>query len=171
MFSSKKAAKFGRIIAILCLLTLAFPAMTLACTSIPVSAGASVDGSVMTTHTDDSGTDTFHVYPVPAADWKPGSMRPVIKNTDFGPYGQKANPLRVMGYIPQVAHTYAYMNSSYSFQNEKQVDAYWKLASQLVGRYADGYVYGDDTFKADSVGYPQWWLDAVDFGKSTIPVK
>lgn len=121
MFNSKKPAKFWHIIAVLCLMTLAFPAMTLACTSIPVSSGASIDGSVMTTHTDDSGTDTFHVYPVAAADWKPGSLRPVIKNTDFGPYGQKANPLKVMGQIPQVAHTYAYMNSSYSFQNEKQV--------------------------------------------------
>jgi hypothetical protein len=49
------------------------------------------------------------------------------------------------------------------------VDAYWKLASQLVGRYADGYIYGDDTYNVESVGYPQEWLDAVDFGKSTIP--
>ncbi|MDD5635493.1 MAG: C69 family dipeptidase, partial [Atribacterota bacterium] len=49
------------------------------------------------------------------------------------------------------------------------VDAYWKLASQLVGRYADGYVYGDDEYKVESVGYPQEWMDAVGFGKSTIP--
>jgi dipeptidase len=47
------------------------------------------------------------------------------------------------------------------------VDAYWKLASQLVGRYADGYVYQDDGTMA-TVGYPQEWLDAVGFGQSTI---
>ncbi|MCR4424867.1 MAG: C69 family dipeptidase [Firmicutes bacterium] len=92
-----------------------------ACTSIPVTPGASADGSAMTTHTDDSGTDTFHVTVVPAKDWEPGSMRPVLKNTDFGPYGQKRYPITVVGEIPQVPHTYAYINASYSFQNEKQV--------------------------------------------------
>ncbi|MCR4403463.1 MAG: C69 family dipeptidase [Firmicutes bacterium] len=93
----------------------------LACTSIPVTPGASADGSCMTTHTDDSGTDTFHVKVVPAADWPAGAMRPVLRNTDFGPYGQLANPIKSPGQIPQVPHTFAYINSSYSFQNEKQV--------------------------------------------------
>ena len=37
----------------------------------------------MTTHTDDSGTDTFHVYVVPAKDWEPGTMRPVVRGTDM----------------------------------------------------------------------------------------
>ncbi|MFY9135013.1 MAG: C69 family dipeptidase [Bacillota bacterium] len=95
--------------------------VALACTSIPVSPGASADGSCMTTHTDDSGTDTMHVRVVAAADWPEGSMREVLRGTDNGPYTQLRSPVRVMGEIPQVAHTYAYMNSSYSFQNEKQV--------------------------------------------------
>ena len=56
-----------------------------ACTSIPVTPGASADGSAMTTHTDDSGTDTFLMNVVPAKDWKPGSMRKVLRRTDYGP--------------------------------------------------------------------------------------
>jgi len=93
------------------------------CTAITVSQGASVDGSAMCTHTDDSGSDTFHVYIVPAKDWEPGTMRPVLKNTDDGPYRQlrEGQAIYSPGEIPQVAHTYAYTNASYSFQNEKQV--------------------------------------------------
>lgn len=93
----------------------------LACTSIPVTPGASIDGSAMTTHTDDSGTDTFHVTVVPARDWAAGVMRPVLRNTDYGEYGQKAKEIYSPGQIPQVPHTFAYFNASYSFQNEKQV--------------------------------------------------
>jgi len=96
---------------------------TSGCTAITVSQGASADGSVMTTHTDDSGTDTGHVYMVPAVDWEPGTMRTVLKNTDDGPYRQfrEGEAIYSPGEIPQVAHTYAYTNASYSFQNEKQV--------------------------------------------------
>jgi dipeptidase len=91
------------------------------CTALSVSPGASADGSAMTTHTDDSGTDTFHINMVPAADHEPGAMRPVLKNTDDGPYRQLEDQLYSPGEIPQVEHTYAYTNASYSFQNEMQV--------------------------------------------------
>lgn len=91
------------------------------CTAIAVSPGASADGSSMTTHTDDSGTDTFHVSMVAAVDHEPGTMRPVLKHTDYGPYLQLSEPIFSPGEIPQVAHTYAYTNASYSFQNEMQV--------------------------------------------------
>lgn len=94
---------------------------TSGCTAIAVSPGASADGSSMTTHTDDSGTDTFHVYMVPAADHEPGTMRSVLKHTDYGPYRQLRDPEVSPGEIPQVVHTYAYTNASYSFQNEMQV--------------------------------------------------
>ncbi|GAG88808.1 unnamed protein product, partial [marine sediment metagenome] len=94
---------------------------TSSCTAIAVSPEASADGSSMTTHTDDSGTDTFHVSMIPAADYEPGTMRPVLKNTDDGPFRQLRDILFSPGEIPQVAHTYAYTNASYSFQNEMQV--------------------------------------------------
>jgi len=91
------------------------------CTAIAVSPEASADGSAMTTHTDDSGTDTFHVSMVNAVDHASGTMRPVLKHTDYGEYLQLDTPIMSPGEIPQVAHTYAYTNASYSFQNEKQV--------------------------------------------------
>lgn len=114
-----KRFKVSVTILLLMVLTVSFQA--LACTSIPVTPTASADGTVMTSHTDDSGTDTFHVYVVPAQDWEEGSMRPVLRNTDAGQYLQLRSPIYSPGEIPQVAHTYAYMNASYSFQNEKQV--------------------------------------------------
>jgi dipeptidase len=103
------------------ILALATGVAALACTMIPVSPGASADGSAMTTHTDDSGTDTCVVFMAPAMDWEPGSMLEVMKNTDDGPYKQLTDVLYSAGSIPQVAHTYAYTDASYSFQNENQV--------------------------------------------------
>jgi len=91
------------------------------CTAIAVSPEASADGSSMTTHTDDSGTDTFHVSMVAKADYESGTMRPVLRHTDYGPYLQLSEPIFSPGEIPQVAHTYTYTNASYSFQNEVQV--------------------------------------------------
>lgn len=125
--------------------------VTMACTSIPVSPGASADGSCMTTHTDDSGTDTMHVRVVPAADWPEGSMRPVLRGTDNGPYTQLRSPVRVMGEIPQVAHTYSYMNSSYSFQNEKQVG----IAETTIGGRRE-------------LNNPAGWFDIVELERIAL---
>ncbi|OPZ63728.1 MAG: Dipeptidase A [Firmicutes bacterium ADurb.Bin506] len=130
---------------------LAVPQFALACTSIPVSAGASADGCVMTSHTDDSGSDTMHVTVVPAADWPEGSMRKVIRNTDFDPYGQLRNPHTVMGEIPQVPHTYAYFNSSYSFMNEKQVG----IGETTVGGRRE-------------LTNPNGWFDVVDLQRVAL---
>ena len=91
------------------------------CTCLSVSPGATVDGSAMCTHTDDSGSDTFHLSMVPAKDWEPGTMRPVLNYTDRGPLYHVLKPIYQTGEIPQVAHTYAYTNSSYTFQNEMGV--------------------------------------------------
>ena len=44
----------------------------------------------------------------------------------------------------------------------RAVATWWELADKLVWKYHDGYVYGK------SVGYPEWWLEEVDFGLSTI---
>jgi len=91
------------------------------CTSITVSPGASADGSAMCTHTDDSGSDTPHVSIVLAKDWEPGTMRPILNYTDRGPLYHVLKPIYQTGEIPQVAHTFAYTNSAYSFQNEMGV--------------------------------------------------
>lgn len=93
----------------------------LACTSIPVTPGASVDGSSMTTHNDDSTTDHTHIKIVREKDWPAGSMRPVLRNTDKEEYYQLRAPINKPGEIAQVLHTFSYVDSTYSFMNEKQV--------------------------------------------------
>jgi dipeptidase len=45
----------------------------------------------------------------------------------------------------------------------RAVDRWWKLADELVAKYDDGYVNA-----LDSVGYPTWWLEEVDFGGTMI---
>ena len=49
----------------------------LACTTMLVTRGASQDGSVIVAHSDDSELFDQRLVYVPAADHKPGSLRPV----------------------------------------------------------------------------------------------
>jgi len=67
---------------------------------------------------------------------------------------------------PQLARQFltTYTNATAN----RVVDAYWKLANQLVGRYTDGYYYDETTMKSSSQGYPAEWLKAVGFGESTV---
>jgi len=114
----------------------------LACTTTVVGKKASADGSVMVSHSDDGLGDARLVY-VPARDHKPGSMRPVYYShcaLDFKPewggteshrlvdgkrapmYNTKGDPKSVpLGFIPQVAHTYAYFDANYGIMNEHQL--------------------------------------------------
>lgn len=115
----------------------------LACTTLLVSRGASEDGSVMVGHSDDSELFDQRLVHVPAADHKPGSLRPVYYDAaalgdrpeyhaymlrryvgiDRGPvYNEPDRPQSIpLGYIPQVEHTYAYFEGSYAIMNEHQV--------------------------------------------------
>ena len=132
-----------RLISCLSLL-LCFFVMTpaLACTTILVGKDASADGSVMVSHSDDGLSDGRLIY-VPAMDHKPGSLRPVfyshcaldykpqwgaseahrIVTENRGPgYNTADAPASVpLGFIPQVAHTYAYFDANYGIMNEHQV--------------------------------------------------
>ena len=88
-----------------------------ACTSVVVGKSATVDGSVLTSHTCD-GTYEFRITVVPAADHAPGAMRPVYTG---GGSGGHATPKTLVGQIPQVAHTYQYFDIAYPFGNANQV--------------------------------------------------
>ncbi len=115
----------------------------LACTTMIITKGATKDGSVFIAHSDDSEMFDNRLVHVPAADHKPGSMRPVYY--DAASLGSRAeynaNTLRrytgthrgeiyidntmpqsiPLGFIPQVAHTYAYFDGSYGMMNEHQL--------------------------------------------------
>ena len=77
------------------------------CTTITVGKKASADGSVMTSHTDDSGRSRTNITVEPAADHAPGEMVTLYKRKAC-PSGTAPMPTycyEETGKIPQVAHT------------------------------------------------------------------
>ena len=132
-----------KIIAVTLLLSLMSAVQAFACTTILVTKGASADGSVMVAHSDDSELFDQRLVYVPAADHKPGSLRPVYYDAsslgdrpeyhgyalrryvgkDRGPvYDDPKYPQSIpLGYIPQVEHTYAYYDGNYAIMNEHQL--------------------------------------------------
>jgi len=104
------------------------------CTDIVVGKEASVDGSVITSHTCDEGGPSLsgllghggssgvgydaRIRVVPAQDWPEGAMVPIYRQLcNVGPQ----TVLEKVGEIPQVSHTYAYFHVAYPFMNEHQV--------------------------------------------------
>ena len=79
----------------------------MACTNLLAGKNATIDGSVLISYAADSHTLYGDLQYLPAADHKPGDMREV-REWDTG---------KPLGYIPEVAHTYAVVGNI----NEHQV--------------------------------------------------
>lgn len=92
----------------------------LSCTSIMVGKKASADGSVITSHTCDSWYRTWFEM-VPAADHKKGEMMTIYDGRMHTQSAADSTKLYRKGEIPQVAHTYRFLDSAYPCLNEKQV--------------------------------------------------
>ncbi len=90
------------------------------CTSIMVGRLASTDGSVITSHTCDGKYRTW-ARMEPAQDHAPGALHAVLRGTMKTSSPEDTAGVRVMGYIPEVSHTYAYLNVAYPCLNEKQL--------------------------------------------------
>lgn len=90
------------------------------CTSIMVGKRASTDGSVITSHTCDGRYRTWMTVE-PAQDYRQGSLHTVRKGTMHTSFRDDTTGVRVAGTIPQVSHTYAYLNTAYPCLNEKQL--------------------------------------------------
>ncbi|MCK4932594.1 MAG: C69 family dipeptidase, partial [Candidatus Aminicenantes bacterium] len=90
------------------------------CTSILVGKLASVDGSTMTSHSCDSGTDRTWINVVPRKKHEPDDMCTIYYRSKRikGPDHPDRLP---KGKIPQVAETYAYINTAYAVMNEHQL--------------------------------------------------
>eukprot|EP00662_Eupelagonemidae_sp_cell21_P026556 gene26556-28890_t len=87
---------------------------------------ASSDGSVMCSHSDDSGSDPdARLLVTAAADHDEGARRAI--------YGQP------IGHIPQVRHTYARYSNTYGIMNEKQVAMGETTCSGVFGTNAAGH--------------------------------
>lgn len=90
------------------------------CTSIMVGRLASADGSVITSHTCDGVSHNWISYE-PAADHENGAMQKVYYGTRWTYFRDDTTGIKLKGEIPQVAHTYAYLNTGYPSLNEKQL--------------------------------------------------
>jgi len=76
------------------------------CSTIIVGKDASVDGSTIIAGVCDTGSDSYnHLTLVPAKDYKPGAKRSIVT-----PYCAEV-PGVLIGSIPQVEHTYAYIGA------------------------------------------------------------
>jgi dipeptidase len=102
-----------------------------ACTVFAITPGASEDGSMYVGHTNDGvgkdwrNIDDISLLYVPAADHAAGEKRPVFFDPDSGSDAaggeDSSDSGRVLGYIDQVPHTYAYYTGSYGMMNEHQL--------------------------------------------------
>lgn len=99
-----------------------FSVGALACTTILVTPGASVDGSASVTQTADCGMCTFEIEKVPAKDWPEGATVEVPFLPQFTGGYQIHDAMKSTGvFIPQVKHTYGYIKGIFGMINEKQV--------------------------------------------------
>ena len=91
------------------------------CTSVTAGRLATADGSVITSHTDDSHRTRSEILIRQAMDHKKGSYvimyRRVADDTHAMPMYRNDS----IGVIPQVPHTYGYINSAYPCLNEHQL--------------------------------------------------
>jgi len=142
------------------------------CTAIIVGKDASVDGSVMTTHTCDGWYDN-RIIIVPGQTFEKDTMTNVY--TEICHLTQPGKELIKVGEIPQAEKTYTYFNVGYPFMNEHQImigettfggrrdfrngDAWMKIEQlevfglqraktareciEIMGALAEKYGYGD----------------------------
>ena len=90
------------------------------CTSIMVGKKASVDGSVMTSHTCDSWYRTW-VNIVPAADYPNDTVMSIYKGRMHTEFAKDETGVKEVGQIPQAKHTYQFLDTAYPCMNEKQL--------------------------------------------------
>jgi len=102
-----------------------------ACSTIMAGSGATIDQSVLASYSDDgNGKSDFRFVYVGAKDHEEGAMRPIYDDTEDYPrfvgtgrspvYEPKPGqtPTKILGHIPEVAHTYGYSEGTYGVQNE-----------------------------------------------------
>ena len=91
------------------------------CTSITAGKLATVDGSVITSHTDDSHRTRSWIDIVPSKKHKDGSTVSMYKRVKHDSLAMPAYGHQFIGDIPQVSETYGYINTAYPSLNIKQL--------------------------------------------------
>ena len=91
------------------------------CTSVTVGKLASSDGSVYTSHTDDSHRTRSNILIEPNKIHKDGTSVEMFKRGKCDTTKMPTYSYIKVGEIPQVKNTYGYINSAYPCINEKQL--------------------------------------------------
>ena len=91
-----------------------------ACTSIMVGKKASVDGSVMTSHTCDSWYRTW-MQMTEAKDFPNDTVTSIYKGRMHTEYANSMDGVTEAGKIPQAKHIYKILDTAYPCLNEKQL--------------------------------------------------
>jgi len=91
------------------------------CTSITAGKLATADGSVITSHTDDSHRTRSSVNVVPAADYPKGSTTDMFRRVNDDTKAMPAYAFVKTGEIPQVPQTFGFINSAYPCMNQYQL--------------------------------------------------
>jgi len=91
------------------------------CTTITVGKLASVDGSVMTSHTDDSHRTRSWMDIQPAKKYKAGEKMIMYKRSTCDTLAMPSYKHTAIGEIPQALETFQYLNTAYPSLNEKQL--------------------------------------------------
>ena len=92
----------------------------LACTSILAGKNATVDGTLITSHTCDGHYRTWFTME-PAADHPSGALHRIYKGTPKTSGPNDTTALELVLTIPEAAHTYRYINTGYPCLNECNV--------------------------------------------------
>ncbi|MFA5816774.1 MAG: C69 family dipeptidase [Bacteroidales bacterium] len=91
------------------------------CTSITAGKLATADGSVITSHTDDSHRTRSSVEIVPAADYPRGSTTDMYRRVNDDTKAMPSYAFVKTGEIPQIPNTYGFINSAYPCMNQYQL--------------------------------------------------
>eukprot|EP00966_Prymnesium_polylepis_P258359 5967825-Prymnesium_polylepis.1 len=126
---------------------------TRSCTTILAGKDATIDGSVMVTHSNDGeGSIDPRLVHIPARDHAAVSKRPIYYAVEELPryvgrargapaYYPRANQseFEPIGFIPEAAHTFSYYEETYGAMNEKQVGIGESTCSGVFGTKAAGH--------------------------------
>jgi len=91
------------------------------CTTITVGKTAMADGSVVTSHTCDSHRTRGWFDIMPEKDYPKNSMITMVRRTTYDSLAMPTYTCIPTGDIPQISHTYGYINTAYPCMNERQL--------------------------------------------------
>jgi dipeptidase len=92
-----------------------------ACTSITIGKLATIDGSVITSHTDDSHRTRSEMNIVPAKEHNKEEITTMYKRIACDTFAMPSYSNIPIGEIPQVDYTYGFINTAYPCMNDRQL--------------------------------------------------